>query len=213
MPMNIKRDEQGGFTLVELLVVMVLTGIVGTVVTVSVVNSMSVARSTSQRATALHDVERALQVVGRELRIADPICLDEDGDYFNTIGAQVERDGATQIHTFTIEEDDGIQFLFQDIVGYEPGDVQACEPRDDAAPTALPRRRLVTDVDNGIEAVFTYHDALGGDIDCDDAAAELRCEQAVQIGIRLVRNLEGGEDIRAETRINVRNLRYGRVER
>ena len=207
--MKTRRDAQDGFTLVELLVVMVLTGIVGTVVTVSVVNSMSVARSTSQRATALHDVERALQVVGRELRIADPICLDDGGDYRNTVGAQVERDGATQIHTFTIEEDDGIQFLFQDIVGYEPGDVQACIPRADATPTALPRRRLVTDVDNGIEAVFTYHDALGGDIDCDVEA----CEQAVQIGIRLVRNLEGGEDIRAETRINVRNLRYGRIER
>lgn len=209
MQIDLRKDAQGGFTLVELLVVMVLTGIVGTVVTVSVVNSMSVARSTSQRATALHDVERALQVVGRELRIADPICLDDGGDYRSTIGAQVERDGATQIHTFTIEEDDGIQFLFQDIVGYEPGDVQACIPREDATPTALPRRRLVTDVDNGIEAVFTYHDALGGDIDCDVEA----CEQAVQIGIRLVRNLEGGEDIRAETRINVRNLRYGRIER
>ena len=211
--MSIRRASQDGFTLVELLVVMLLVGIVGSFVTVSLVNGMGVARSTSQRATALHDVERALQVVGRELRIADPIRLDESGDYANTISAQVERDGVIQIHTFTIEEDDGIQFLFQDVLEFEPDEIGPGGPTEDSTPISQPRRRLVTDVDNGIDAVFTYHDALGAEIDCTDTTSEQTCEQAVQIGIKLVRNLEGDEEIRAETRINVRNLRYGRIER
>ncbi len=223
-----RRASEAGFTLVELLVVMLLMGIVGGFVTTSLVRSMQVTRTTSERAIALHDIERSLQVVGRELRVADPIYLADDGDYQNVIGAEVVRDRTIQIHTFLIEEEDGIQFLFQEITEYDMDEVAGGDPLD-ATPKTLPRRRLITDVDNGIEAVFTYYDEDGIELcqrpddelddepkdeleagwDCDEPEEEFA--DASQIGIRLVRNLDGQEPIRAETRINVRNTRYGRV--
>lgn len=210
-----RRPLEAGFTLVELLVVMLLMGIVGGFVTTSLVRSMQVTRTTSERAIALHDIERSLQVVGRELRVADPIYLAAGDDFRYTIGAEVVRDRTVQIHTFLIEEEDGIQFLFQEITEYDLEEVidVGGDPLK-ATATTLPRRRLITDVDNGIEAVFTYHTALGTEIECDPET-ESNCDDkfadASQIGIRLVRNLDGQEPIRAETRINVRNTRYGRV--
>lgn len=216
MPSTEGSRSQGGFTLVELLVVTLLVGIIGGFVTTSIVRSMQVSRTVSERAIALHDIERSLQVVARELRVADPIYLAGDGDYAFTIGAEIVRDRKIQVHTFTIETEagaeEGVQFLFQEINEY---DLEAVGDGDPLAtePVTLPRRRLITDVDNGIQAVFTYHDAQGEEIGCVDEDAQTcadRYADASQIGIRLVRNLDDQEPIRAETRVNVRNTRYGR---
>lgn len=208
--------SDSAFTLVELLVVMLLVGVIGGFVTTSIVRSMQVSRTVSERAVALHDIERSLQVVARELRVADPIYLAADGDYAFTIGAETVRDRNIEVHTFTIETEDGspdgVQFLFQEINQYDldavgDGDPLATEP------VTLPRRRLITDVDNGIQAVFTYHDEEGDEISCNPDIEDQcpdRYADASQIGIRLVRNLDGQEPIRAETRVNVRNTRYGR---
>lgn len=210
-------DREQGFTLIELLVVVLLLGVIGSVVTTALVQGMQNARSTSERAVALHDIERSLQVVGRELRIADPVILDADGAFDDRIAAQLLRDGTIQIHTFLIEDDgdadDPIEYLVQRIVQYDPEDVVE-NGLDGATPLTLPERRLITDIDNGFEAVFTYHDAVGDEISCDpDVANDCRDRygNANQIGIRLIRNLDGQEPIRAETRISVRNLRYQRL--
>ena len=213
-----RRHGEEGFTLIELLVVTVLLGVVGSVVTTSLVHSMQVSRATSERTLALTDIERSLQVVGRELRIAEQVILDTDGQFDERIAAQITRDGTFQIHTFTIEQEDpddadGIQFLFLSIVEYDRDEVNSVG-FGEATPITLPRRRLITDVDNGIEAVFTYHTPDGTEIDCDPEVPG-QCRDAYgnanQIGIRLVRNLDGQEPIRAETRVTVRNLRYQRL--
>ncbi len=210
-------DQEQGFSLIELLVVVLLLGIVGSVVTTALVQGMQNARSTSERAVALHDIERSLQVVGRELRIADPVILDADGSFSDRIAAQIVRDGTIQIHTFLIEDDgdpvDPIQYLVQRIVQYDRDDLATNGPGG-ATPLTLPERRLITDIDNGFEAVFTYHDAVGAEITCDTAVpndCRDRYGHASQIGIRLIRNLDDQEPIRAETRITVRNLRYQRL--
>lgn len=213
------RRDEAGVTLIELLIVTLLIGVVGSVVTMSLVQSMQFSRDTSERAMALHDIERSLQVVGRELRIAEQVILDAGGDFDERIAAQITRDGAFEIHTFTIEHEnpddpDSIQLLFQSIVEYDREDVFA-NGFDGATAVSQPRRRLITDIDNGIEAVFTYHVPGGEEITCDQSVAG-DCRDAYgnanQIGIRLVRNLAGQEPIRAETRITVRNLRYQRLE-
>lgn len=211
-----RPSSEAGSTLVELLVVGLLVGIIGSFVTTSLVRSMQVSRTTSERAIALHDIERSLQVVARELRVADPFYLAMDEDYAYTIGAEVVRDRKIQIHTFTIdtegEGEDAVQFLFQEIAEYDLDAVGDGDPLA-TTPVTLPRRRLITDVDNGIRAVFTYHDAEGTEILCDpeeETGCADRFADATQIGIRLVRNLADQEPIRAETRVTVRNTRYGR---
>lgn len=208
----LRPRSEDGFTLVELLIVMVLLGVVGGVVTTSIVQALQSSRLTSERTLALHDIERSLQIVARELRVADPIYLTANDDYQSTIGAEVVRDRKVHVHTFTIEFVDSVQFLVQDTTEYDLDSLNDGDPTNDA-PISLPRRRLVTDLDNGLESVFTYHDADGTEIECDVAVADQcddRYADAAQVGIRLVRNLAGQEPIRAETRVNVRNTRYGR---
>ncbi len=213
-----RERSQGGFTLVELLVVLLLVGVVGGFVTTSLVRGLQVSRQVSVRATALHDIERSLQVVARELRVANPLYLADDGNHANTIGAEVVRDRTVQIHTFYIEPEveDGPLLLFQEITEYDLDEVAGGDPLS-ATPVSLPRRRLITDVNNGIDAVFTYHRPDGSEIDCEaDGLVGTDCISALgsaeQIGIRLVRNVTGQEPIRAETRVNVRNTRYGRAQ-
>lgn len=205
------RSQEQGFTLVELLVVVLLLGVIGGFTTTALVTALNNSRATSERAIALHDIERSLQVVARELRVADPIYLTADDDYEATIGAEIVRDRKIEVHTFTIEEIEGLDYLVQNIAQYDLEDVGAGIPAD-ATPLES-QRRLVTDLDNELESVFTYHDDDGEEIDCSEltvAECEDRYADSAQIGIRLIRNLEGQEPIRAETRVNVRNTRYVR---
>jgi prepilin-type N-terminal cleavage/methylation domain-containing protein len=208
----LKLRSEEGFTLIELLIVMVLMGVIGGFVTTSIVQAMQNSRATSERTIALHDIERSLQTVARELRVADPIYLTANNDYQSTIGAEVVRDRKVQVHTFTIETIDTVQFLVQDTTEYSLDALNDGDPLNDA-PISLPRRRLVTDLDNGLESIFTYHGADGEELECDEAVPS-QCDDlyadAAQVGIRLVRNIDGQEPIRAETRVNVRNTRYGR---
>jgi prepilin-type N-terminal cleavage/methylation domain-containing protein len=208
-----RQRSEAGFSVIELLVVTVILGIIGGFVTTTLVRSMQVSRTVSERSQALHDIERSLQTVTRELRVADPIYLAADERYDRVIGAAVYRDRTVQVHTFLLDEDeDGTRLLFQEVSIYDLDAVGSGDPLA-STPIELPRRRLITDVDN-LDAIFTYHASDGTDIVCDpevESDCADRYADATQIGIRLVRNIEGQEPIRAETRVNVRNTRYGRV--
>jgi prepilin-type N-terminal cleavage/methylation domain-containing protein len=207
----VRREE--GFTLVELLVVVVLLGIVGGVVTNGIVTAMKSARATSVRTMALHDIEVALQRVGRDLRAADPLYLTDGSDYGQRLGAEVVRDRTVQVVRYSIATgDDGILRLVQDTTLF---DLDAYLDDPDAEPVEQPRRTLVTAIDNGSEPVFTYYGADGVLIDCEVGVAgatkstcDDRYAEASQLGIRLVREVAGQQPIRAETRVTVRNTRY-----
>ncbi|MFA9445650.1 type II secretion system protein J [Egicoccus sp. AB-alg6-2] len=205
-----KRSSEQGFTLVELLVSMVLLGVVGSVVVSAIVTGMQSARTTTARTMAIHELEVALQRVGRELRAADPLYVSENGAYGTQIGAEVVRNGQVQVISFAVVEEDGQQFLVQDtaigdIADIESGVVEL---------TTLPRRTLVTAVDNGSDPVFTYFDDYGDPIVCTpptpgpSEACDLAYSDAYKIGLRLERTLSDQSPVRAETYITVRNMRY-----
>jgi prepilin-type N-terminal cleavage/methylation domain-containing protein len=215
MHMSNRHRSEDGFTLVELLVVMVLFGVIGGIVTTAIVSGMNSARSTSARTHALHDIEVALQRVGRDLRVADPLYLTGDTNYGTEIGAEVVRDGQVQIGRFAVElGDDGVQRLLHDVTTF---DLQTfVEDPENATPVQQPTRTLVTAIDNGTEPVFRYFDQDGAEIVCTpgvDGETKQSCDgryaAASQVSIRLIRLVDGQEPIRAETRISLRNTRYG----
>jgi prepilin-type N-terminal cleavage/methylation domain-containing protein len=175
-----------GFTVVELLVVMVLLGIVGGVVGSAIVSGFRSSRATTARTVALHELEIALQRMTRDLRAADPLVLSESGDYASQLGARVDRDGTRSVVSYEIQIDDGVQQLVRVDTG----------------------QTLVSLVDNGGEPVFRYLNAEGVEIPCssDCASAYLATSR---VEIRLVREIPGSEPVRAITSVGVRAIRYG----
>lgn len=197
---NIRSRDDGGFTLVELLVVLVILSILGGVTTTAVVTTLQSAAHTEQRVQALHELETALQRITRDLRVAEPLVLSPDatsGDFeaFQTdLGATVVRSGAPEDVRYRLvgDSEDGPQQLIREDTG----------------------QTLVTLVDNGGEPVFEYLRFDGEPLDCTDLTDVDDCRdrlmRASQIRIRLVRVIdEGNAPVRAETIVGVRSIRYG----
>jgi prepilin-type N-terminal cleavage/methylation domain-containing protein len=93
------RDTEGGFTLVELLVVLMLLGVVGSMVTAGLVSAMRSTHSTQARIEAMAELQRGAERITRELRAACPIAEigGTDGD---DVTATIYRDGEVFRHRF-----------------------------------------------------------------------------------------------------------------
>ena len=183
-PLRTWRNETG-FTLVELLVVMVLLGVVGGVATTAIVTSLQAASSTSARVIALDELQTAMQRVSRDLRAAEVFTIDDSTDFEREITATIFRGGAETTVTYRVREQDGVDVLVREDTG----------------------QTLITLVDNDTEPVFTYLGANGGPIVCaTDCVNEY--SKAQQLRIRLMRGIEGKDPVVVESLVNVRNTRY-----
>ncbi len=65
--------QEAGITIVELLVVMVLMSIIGSIATASLVRGMKVSAATQSRVHALADLQKSVDRMTRELRAAAPL--------------------------------------------------------------------------------------------------------------------------------------------
>lgn len=88
--------EEGGFTLVELLVVITLLTVVGGIVTTSLVQAFRTSAAAQERIEALTELERAAQRITREARGAAPVTA-ATGDLLTV---EVITDGARVRHSF-----------------------------------------------------------------------------------------------------------------
>ena len=177
------RSSESGVTLVELLVVMVLLGVVGGIVTTAVVTSLQSATASTNRVLALNELETAQQRIVRDLRsatiIAPPGADPGDPDPGEFVSMTVFRDGVFQDVTYEL---DGQQLI-----------------RSETAQV------LVAFIDNDAFAVpiFTYFDQQGDEIDCT-----VDCSAAATVQVQLVRGIEGRAPVIVETNASIRNLRY-----
>ncbi len=204
-----QRDDDEGFTLVELLVVIVLLGVVGTIVVTATISSLGAASSAEDRIRALNDLQLGVQAVGRELRAANPLVLDANGDYETSVSASVLRDGDRFVFDYYLDEhDDGSTALFQDVNRYS------------LAGDHLSTREgvFITDIANDETGtpVFEYY-AIDPEtrelelIDCETLSeSECRTEHltAQQVGLTLEKQLPGQDPIAVESVFNIRNTHF-----
>lgn len=207
--------HEDGVTLVELLVVLVLLGVVGSIVTTVVVTGLRTSTATTNRTEAIHDVERSLQRVIREVRVADPLYVAED-DPHGELAVAITRAGEDQLVRFQVDR--GARQLRQ--VTQDLDDDTLGEIGDPVGPGSV---ALVTELDNALEGatpeqpVFTYYDAWGEEIDCQlgpdgRPTAPSSCKQALsrarQVGVRIVKEVTDARPIDAESVVTIRSIRY-----
>lgn len=186
-------DDETGFTLVELLVVMALMLIVGGVVLNGIVSGLSAAERGRQRVIALTDLERAAERMARDLRFADPV----DAATGTSVTVNVLRDDAgSQVRhrvTFTV-------------AGGAITETRAIyDPPSAAVASSTNTRDVIADLDAGT-TVFAFFKADGQAwLSGTDAPREL-----AEIQLDLRRELPDQDPIEVETSVFVRNVDDGR---
>ncbi|CAN5342810.1 hypothetical protein BH23ACT9_BH23ACT9_19450 [soil metagenome] len=165
--------SDAGFTLVELLVVIVLTGVIGATMVTSVVRSLDVTNRATSRVEALTDMQRALQRMSRNIRAAEPVSPSRSALATATptslsfnVYDPVTRREITYTHT---------------------GDALTQSVRTFATHTATtPGAAVVTpvigDLDQGAVPVFNYFTATGAPWTAGDPVAAI-----ARVQIRLLR--------------------------
>lgn len=200
----------GGFTLVELLVVLVIFGVVGGFVTATIVSALQTSRRAEARIHALNDLQRGIERVGRELRAASPLLLDENKDFNDGVAAQVVRGGERILYEYYLVDTGDSVELREDVTRRNlDGDLISEQ-----------QGLFIADIAN-LETgtpLFTYFitdPATGAirEIDCDDEGlGPEECLNkhltATQIRLTLEKVLPEAEPIRVETIVNIRNTRF-----
>ena len=208
--LSTRRDREGGFTLVELLVVIVIFGVVGGFVTATIVSALQTSRRAEARIHALNDLQRGIERVGRELRAASPLLLDEDRAFADGVGAEVVRGGQRIIYEYYLVETEDSVELREDVTRRTlDGDLVS---EQDGL--------FIADIAN-LETgtpLFTYFvtEPITGEIreiDCDaEGLSDEECLNkhltATQIRLTLEKVLPEQQPIRVETIVNIRNTRY-----
>lgn len=212
MVLRSSRRNDGGYSLVELLVVMAILGVVGAIVTSAIIQSSKATRRAQERITALADLQKGLDRVGRELRAADPLILDSSGDYDSSIGAEVLRGGVRyRFSYYLVTTADGDE-LRQDIATLDSSGAVV------STDTGLFIANIANDVLSPSVPLFTYRNSSGETIACTDLDLSLAADQATcrdrhltaaQVELAIGKTLPEQDPLLLETVINIRNTRFG----
>lgn len=191
--------NEAGFSLVELLVVMVIMGVVGTVVGTSLVQGMRTSATAQSRIHALSDLQRGAERVSRELRVADPLCLTP-GQEEQRLGASVYRDGKRYRYDFYLQGSGDTQELVQDVTLFDPPESTTGTLVSSGTFIAEVGNDLILDVSGDPLPLFEYLDQSG--------EPPVTYQAAAQVQLNLTKQVADDDPIRVTTTVEVRNTRY-----
>jgi prepilin-type N-terminal cleavage/methylation domain-containing protein len=144
-----RLEGDRGFSLVELLVVIMLVGVVSTIAMNAVISGMRTTEKGNGRVAALADLQKGVERISREVRVASPIVAATASELTVT----VYRGGAKRDYTYTY----GGGNLTETVVRYE-------SEAADAAVVGESESVLVDDVVT-VAAPFQYFDDGGTELD------------------------------------------------
>lgn len=146
------RGAEDGLTLVELLVVMLLIGIIGSVVSTTLIFAMKTTRYHQNRTYAAEEVQAQLERVARSIRVGDPIRAASA----TSITVDLYRGTSCVRQSWTLAG----TTLQVTSVTYAAWDSCAKYPAT-VAPSSTSTTTAVTGVANGSTPLFTYEDPTG----------------------------------------------------
>jgi plastocyanin len=204
---RIRRSDESGVTLVELLVVVVVLGFIGAITVGAIVTGFGAQRTSDAVGETLDGTRVAVQRIRDTLRNADEVCTSSDG---------------TSLAIWIDDDDDGVftqdeRFVYdQDAV---TGDFrrQSFDALGDPAETLLIRDDIIN------ATFFTYNGVLSSD--AADQPTDLRCDDdgvsatptgngdrvtAVDVAFS-VDNPSGGAPLGTATTVQLRNAQLSPV--
>lgn len=152
-----RQDQnEAGFTLVEMLVVTAILTIIGGIVGSTIIASFQTSRRAEARVHSLNDLEKTVQRIGREIRMADPLLPDPDGNIGFELGAELYRNGQLQVYRYELVDGDLLQHL------------TVLNPSDRSVLNGPTTSVVIRDVANDAGTpLFTYFDTDYEDVDGD----------------------------------------------
>jgi prepilin-type N-terminal cleavage/methylation domain-containing protein len=186
-------DREGGFSLVELLVVMALMLLVGSVVVNGLVSGLRATERGQARVEALTELGRAMERMARDLRFADPI--DSASPTQAVVNVLRDAGGALERHHVTYAVSAGT--VTETRAVYSPSTA--------VTPTTTTSTTMIEDLDPAV-TVFAFAKADGQPwVSGTDPVTDL-----AEISVQLTRQLPDQDPITVETSVFVRNVEDGR---
>ena len=182
-----RLGHEGGATLVEMLVIVILMGVVGSIVTNSLVLAMRTTMRSQDRSYSLAELQKGAERLSREIRSGTPVALSA-----STATLDVIRNGQRHRLTYTITAGGVLQQTKQ------IWNSSASNPSLIAANSTV-TTPVVTDL--VVAAPFTYFDREGTAI-ATPAAPYSTVDRVV---VTLQRQLDGQPAIRIDSGVELRN--------
>lgn len=179
--------------LVELLVVILLMGVIGSVVTTSLVSGMQATMRGQERALALADLQRGADRVGRELRSGRPVLLDA-----HEASVDVFRNGQRQRYTYVVTSGGVLQETRS--VWNNP----AADPVTTPADSTVTRDVVSRLQYDAADPAFLYFDRSGGAV----ASPSAPYSTVDRIQMTLRRQLPQQPPLRLDTAVELRNTEF-----
>lgn len=156
--MKSRRDSDDGFTMVELLVVMLIMGVIGAFTMSSLVQGLQTSNEADVRVQALTELQRAGQRVSRELRMA----------------CHVEAASADRVVVDILRGDPPVRYRYSFTVDGETLEADVDTVASDGTTTTDFRIDRIAEGITNAGALFTYRDAAGAVMTAPVVPSEVR---------------------------------------